>query len=1780
MQKEGRQTILLGGLLVISLVAVFAGVRLYLNAAEVVKIPPGYTPYQYIQTLIAADRNRDNQINALDHASVSIRNGEAYLVKQPRFGMEVNALERSFTLDNLGTNITQKKDAIFRDPTLGKRYAEEQVLATESKLPALVFTADDKAFNSSTVVVKGATSKNESTQAGGDGTGASGADSGRSIIPQVLGTVSPYTGSAGFSYPIKVPAGPGGYAPSIGISYSSGSVDEGLQGGTQIVGLSEEGKEVSEAPYKFPSSYNPSYAGYGFSLSGAGSISRDTRDNKTVPTLKGEPYHRFIVSLPSGVSVQLRYNTTNGTWVSIPQGFVKIERHGAPELRKDSRFNFALVDPNPWVITTSDGTKYYFGEEDLGARIEASGKIATPSENLVIDRTLRGETTPTKQVHHILTKGGGIYNEFDVADLCKGDSVNDPCRNKISKNKPALLVTKWLLKKIETSDGKAINYFYENYQKVYGQYYKKDWGNNLSVVTTDSYLTKIEWNDAKYRVLFKNEPRTDQSGKTQFLSPIRLSGIDVETQKPTVAGYSLMRRYKVEYSNGDDVMVSGSKNTWNASLVKSLREFGYDGATTTSPITFQYKQYPFDRGVSGSTIYLDTINNGMGGATTYAYQPFQGNYQAPDGDARGGLKRVRVIEKKVVDKTANNRSFKETYNYFNSHKAFAERIRGEDSSGHEFLGHSQVEVKTFDFNSDKLLAHTLTKFNQSIGDAKCTEPSLAKGQVSEQIVYNDLPSGRIEAKKTKTTYNYRLLTADKSGDPVISKDGLDVAAKQCSGADINQPYFVYGKSTISTVNEPLDSNFVPNGLVSKLTEKPVATRSSASQTLSVDLFGNTTKAVSLGETDTNGKDISTKDNRYTFGYYLTGNPYWLNNLSYASYSSNKPDCSYTDTACQWGRSNMWYDVFYGDFSKVKIETQRPRIGAVTQTQTVLDDKTTSFAGQEYLRLSEKGEDHDTNADNDSADVRLGGVIKTYGPKPNLTTMDPDNVAKDIVLLSKTTYDSFFKTMVEETENAVGFKTKFSKFNYELQVPQRIETQTNVSPARFAVAEATFDPLGRSITSFGPDPKDPTKTLPYPSSVAHYFDRGDTGLVVRGMKLVSLTADGKPHYMTSDSFYDGLGKVKQAQVLSKKIVPDTKSTSPVVVTKRIVTDALYNALGQQSESYEVQTADPIELRDNQISSVQPQMVTIDHKVLSKTSYDTLNRPVEAVAYDVDNNSTLSTKTFFQVNAVKTISPKNVVSIATSDSLGRSIDGLTIDPTSDQHLLTTNAYGAEMIDKPTQTNYSSLKDLSGGKTTSASVKYDKAGRVIFQDEPSLGTFEFAYDILGNKVRESRPGRKDVEYEYDILGRNTKVKYPNQNAGELYKNSRTMDTDFTYDNGDNALGKLTSVTSHNGSETYKYDSLGRQTETTKKIRTAPHDYTSKTEYNDISQPLMVEYPNRKKLTTVYNEEGTAISTSLDGKEIAMNPMIDKFGNSFQSSFVLGTSTYINRTTHDTMGRLTQIGVAKQTGGQVYYQQLTYNKLSDLTNVTESTYKDGKEAKVDYAYVYDSYSRLVNAQSSLYTTSYSYDPFGRMYEKNEDQNVSLTFNSSFPFFAPKSITKPYTAPNNPVPTNYKTPTPQPSTQTQQPTDAPTVTLTQTPTPTRTPTPTPILPTSNLPTEEPTPTTKPQAKGVQKGPKVAGVNTDGTATYKFEYDQSNGNMLEDDKHCFFYNRLNQMISMKIKKDSNQQCKTGAQFKKLIYFYYDASSTLVLQEEYDPKNENKPVKQTYYIGSYEEEYTN
>ncbi|WP_344126473.1 RHS repeat-associated core domain-containing protein [Luedemannella flava] len=221
------------------------------------------------------------------------------------------------------------------------------------------------------------------------------------------------SGAFTWSYPMRVPPSAGGLGPQVGISYNSQSVD---------------GRHAA-------SNNQPSWVGEGFDASAGGQIERrytacatDMDGDANNDVKNGDQCwetNNAVLSL-AGHSGELIYNSTEGRWHLRSDDGTRIERKTGATNGDDNGEH--------WVVTTPDGTQYWFGLNRLPGW--ASGDPVTES----------AWTLP-------------VY----------GNDPNEPCHATAFEDSDCVQAYRWNLDYVVDVNGNSMSYWYVKETNKYGR---------------------------------------------------------------------------------------------------------------------------------------------------------------------------------------------------------------------------------------------------------------------------------------------------------------------------------------------------------------------------------------------------------------------------------------------------------------------------------------------------------------------------------------------------------------------------------------------------------------------------------------------------------------------------------------------------------------------------------------------------------------------------------------------------------------------------------------------------------------------------------------------------------------------------------------------------------------------------------------------------------------------------------------------------------------------------------------------------------------------------------------------------------------------------------------------------------------------------------------------------------------------------------------------------------------------------------------------------------------
>ncbi len=179
---------------------------------------------------------------------------------------------------------------------------------------------------------------------------SSGIDAPEPVLPSVSHLTSDLqTGGSTINYPIDVPQGLGGMAPNLNLGYSSVSVDD-LRDANGMDDINDTGSYKAQA----------GLAGLGWHIGGMSYIALSDRGEPTV--FEDDEFQLVLNGKSSkmqitGLDNDSIYGTAGTYGVASPWTFSKVEYY-LSDKQKNGR---TVKRAGEWVVTTSDGTKHYFG---------------------------------------------------------------------------------------------------------------------------------------------------------------------------------------------------------------------------------------------------------------------------------------------------------------------------------------------------------------------------------------------------------------------------------------------------------------------------------------------------------------------------------------------------------------------------------------------------------------------------------------------------------------------------------------------------------------------------------------------------------------------------------------------------------------------------------------------------------------------------------------------------------------------------------------------------------------------------------------------------------------------------------------------------------------------------------------------------------------------------------------------------------------------------------------------------------------------------------------------------------------------------------------------------------------------------------------------------------------------------------------------------------------------------------------------------------------------------
>ncbi|MBI4706342.1 MAG: hypothetical protein HY761_00225 [Candidatus Omnitrophica bacterium] len=536
------------------------------------------------------------------------------------------------------------------------------------------------------------------------------------------------------------------------------------------------------------------------------------------------------------------------------------------------------------------------------------------------------------------------------------------------------------------------------------------------------------------------------------------------------------------------------------------------------------------------------------------------------------------------------------------------------------------------------------------------------------------------------------------------------------------------------------------------------------------------------------------------------------------------------------------------------------------------------------------------------------------------------------------YDTVQFSYPVQTTNALGksVKTVYYGINDSLQdaitgsgLPGQVKfTEDYNTQKNYNI----YDSLGRITKAIGPlDSEDS------PGAIYEYDLSSQPIKVVRKVKV---DYSAQPAYLTSYSFYDGLGRVIEDKTPAEN--------NPINNQPRQIISGLvrYDSRCQIKEKYLPYFVDAS-------ANYESPVYNTPH---SSFIYDALGRLTQSINPDLTSSSVL-----YGVWFKATTDENNHSKGYYFDSYGK----ITKVEEHNSGQIYTTKYEYDTL--------GNLIKLTDNQNNVTQIWYDSLCRKIKMSDPDMGIWLYEYDALGNLIKQTDAKNQVLEFHYDSLNRLT-----NKLNSSNPSNPITLVT-YSYDDPgkDHCLGRLSKITDLSGSTDFYYDKLGREVKSTKTI-TGSGTYTVERIYDALDRLLTLKYPDSTLITYSYNPQGIEKVQGLSPQGTVpyiLNIDYSPTGQLLKVQYGNGTQT--NYAYEPNTLRLNNI-VTQSPSGKIQDLSYQFDNTGNIRNIVDAV------NTATQSFVYDDLSRLIQANGSYGALTYSYDSIGNMINK---EGVNLTY-------------------------------------------------------------------------------------------------------------------------------------------------------------------------------------------------
>jgi RHS repeat-associated protein len=432
---------------------------------------------------------------------------------------------------------------------------------------------------------------------------------------------------------------------------------------------------------------------------------------------------------------------------------------------------------------------------------------------------------------------------------------------------------------------------------------------------------------------------------------------------------------------------------------------------------------------------------------------------------------------------------------------------------------------------------------------------------------------------------------------------------------------------------------------------------------------------------------------------------------------------------------------------------------------------------------------------------VGDVTKSQ----QLISYAPDGTAN--YATTSTTVDEYGRPL--STTNADTFTTTTAYTPATLAEPTSVlvtdpmghTTTTTYDPLRDLelsnkdsasyVTSGQYDTLGRLTAVFKPGIDVAATTYSYTVS------NGGPSVVDTN------TLEDNGSYRVSETLYDSMLRARETQLQAQAVMTDGS-----VVAGRDITDTVYNREGSISE-----TTDPY-FADGAVSSTYVKAQPGQTPSKTDYTYDGDGRNTVTTAIALGDVHTWQTTLSYGGNSVTTVPPAGgVPTTAITDARGNTSDmyqyhaGVPVDPIHDP----TADYSDTHYTYTPAGDQATVVDAAGNTW---SYQYDLLGNQLQAQDPDTGTTDNTYDAMGQLLTTTDARGKQTTTDYDNDGRATAAY---DTTGGAPKSTATQIAGWAFDTP--KVGYPTSTTSISGSDKYThtingYNNMALPTSVTDKL------------------------------------------------------------------------------------------------------------------------------------------------------------------------------------------------------------------------------------------------------------------------------------------------------------------------------------------------------------------------------